>query len=126
MRGIRTLLKELNGLGESDTIRTFEGFMSECVRIMTALREGVKIDSIEFKRFHPTMRAGLAKALPDIERALEDSLREKHELPLEVTAQAILIYRDPDARALLTPTLKELVEQVLELERAGQLAVGAE
>jgi len=116
----------LEGLGDSDTIKNFESFMLECTKVAAALESGVRLDSLKFKRFHPSMRAGLAKAIPDIERALEDSLRENQELPLEVTAQAILIYRDPDARELLTPTLKELAERILELDRAGKLTVAAE
>jgi hypothetical protein len=124
MRGIRTLLKELNGLGDSDTIKNFEGFMLECTKVMDALRRGVRLDSIEFKLFHPTMRAGIVKALPDLEQVMLEALENQGWLPLELTAQLILIYRDPDARALLTPTLTELVERILELARAGQLAVG--
>jgi hypothetical protein len=123
MRGIRTLLKELNGLGDSDTIKNFEGFMLECTKVMDALRRGVRLDSIEFKRFHPAMKAGLAKAIPDIERAMCEA---QETLPLEVTAQLILIYLDAGTRALLSTTLLGLVEQILELEREGKLAVGAE
>jgi hypothetical protein len=125
MRSIKRLVEELHELGDSDTIKNFESFMLECTKVMDALESGVNLNTLKFKRFSPAMRAGLAKALPDIERALEDSLRENHELPLEVTAQAILIYQDAGTRALLSPNLLELVEEILELARAGQLAVGA-
>jgi hypothetical protein len=37
-----------------------------------------------------------------------------------------LIYRDPDARELLSPTLLELIEHILALERDGALSVAAE
>jgi hypothetical protein len=125
MGGIRGLIKELSGLSASDTIRSFESFMAEAVRVMDALRQGVRLNTIGVKRFHPAMRAGLARAIPDIERAMCEALENQDALPLEVTAQAILIYRDPDTRDLLTPTLAELIEQVLGLEREGRLAVGA-
>jgi hypothetical protein len=72
------------------------------------------------------MREGIVKSLPDLERAMLESLENQEWLPLEITAQLILIYRDPDARELLTPTLLELVEGVLKLERDGKLAGGAD
>jgi hypothetical protein len=103
MRGIRTLLKELNELGDSDTIKNFESFMSECVRVIDALESGVKLDSLKFKRFSPAMKAGLAKSLPDMERAMCDALENQEWLPLELTAQLILIYLDAGTRALLSP-----------------------
>jgi hypothetical protein len=126
MNSIERRIEKLEEIAGGGEIRSLEDFMTECVRIMDALRHGVKLNTLRLRRFHPVMRAGLAKALPDIERALEDSLREKHELPLEVTAQAILIYRDPDARELLSPTLLELIEHILALERDGALSVAAE
>jgi len=126
MNSIERRIEKLEQAASGGEIRTFEDMMSECVKITDALRGGTKLDSLKFKRFSPAMKAGLTKAIPDIERALEDSLRENHELPLEVTAQAILIYRDPDARDLLTPALKELIEHILALERDGALSVAAE
>jgi hypothetical protein len=124
MRSIKRLANELQELGESDSIRSFEGFMVEAVRVMDALRQGVKLNTLRLRRFHPVMRAGLAKAIPDIERAMLESLENQECLPLELTAQLILIYLDAGTRALLSPTLLELIEHILALERAGQLAVG--
>jgi hypothetical protein len=124
MRSIKRLANELQELGESDSIRSFEGFMVEAVRVMDALRHGVKLNTLRLRRFHPVMRAGLAKAIPDIERAMLESLENQGCLPLELTAQLILIYLDAGTRALLSPTLLELIEHILALERAGQLAVG--
>jgi len=121
MNSIERRLEKLEETANSGEIRSFEEMMSECVRIMTALREGVKLDSIEVRRFDSAMKAGIVRSLPDLEQAMCEA---QDSLPLEIVAQLILIYRAPDARALLTPTLKELVEQVLELERAGRLAVG--
>jgi hypothetical protein len=126
MNLIRRRVENLEQTASVGEIRSFEEMMRECCKIMDALESGVKLDTLKFRKFHPVMRAGLAKALPDIEQALEDSLRENHELPFEITAQAILIYIDPDARDLLTPTLKELVETIFQLERDGKLTVGAE
>jgi hypothetical protein len=117
---IEKRIARLEGLCDSDTIKNFESFMLECTKVTDALESGVRLDTLKLKRFHPAMKAGLAQALPDMEQAMSEAL------PLEVTAQLILIYRDPDARSLLTPTLTELVEQVLGLERAGKLAVGAD
>jgi hypothetical protein len=119
---IRRRIENLEKMANSDSIRSFEEMMRECCKLMNAISRGVRLDSIGVKRFHPAMKAGLAKAIPD----MEQSMREAQEtLPLEVTAQLILVYRDPDARALLTPTLLELVEGVLKLERDGKLTVGA-
>jgi len=123
---IEKRIARLEGLGDSDSIRTFESFMLECTKVMDALREAVKLNTLKPKRFDPVMRAGLAKALPDIERAMCDALETQGTLPLELTAQAILIYRDALTRDLLTPTLLELVETILQLEREGRLAVAAE
>jgi hypothetical protein len=100
--------------------------MAECCKVMDALREGVKLDTIKPKRFDPVMRPGIVRSLPDIERIMCECLENEGTLPLELTAQLIVIYRDPDARALLTPTLKELVEHILELERDGRVEVAAE
>jgi ketopantoate reductase len=126
MNLIRRRVENLEERASGGEIRSFEDMMSECCKIADALREGTKLDSLKFKRFSPAMKAGLAKALPDMERAMCDALENQGWLPLEVTAQLILIYRDPDARDLLTPTLLELIEHILALERAGGLAVGAE
>jgi hypothetical protein len=123
MGGIRSLLRELRGLSASDEIRSFEDMMSECCKIADAIRSGVRLDSIEVRRFDPAMRAGIARAIGDIERAMSESLEKQGWLPLELTAQLILIYTDPATRELLTPTLTELVEGVLGLARAGQLVV---
>jgi hypothetical protein len=123
MRSIRRLAAELHELGDSDTIKNFESFMLECTKIMDALAQGVRLDSIKPKRFDPSMREGIVKSLPDLEQAM---LEAQETLPLEVTAQLILIYLDAGVRELLTPTLLELVEGILELDRAGQLTVGAE
>jgi hypothetical protein len=122
---IEKRIARLEGLSDSDSIRTFESFMAECCKLTDALESGVKLDTLKFRKFHPVMKAGLAKAIPDIEQAMREALENQDALPLEVTAQLILIYRDPDARELLTPTLAELIEQVLGLEREGRLAVGA-
>jgi hypothetical protein len=126
MRSIRRLAEELNGLGDSDTIKSFESFMAECCKVMDALSEGVKLDTLKTSRFSPAMRAGIARAIPDLEQAMLEAIESEGYLPLELTAQLIVIHRDPRARDLLTPTLLDLVEQVLDLARAGRLAVGAE
>jgi hypothetical protein len=120
---IEKRIARLEGLGDSDTIKNFESFMLECTTVMDAISRGVRLDTIKTKRFDPVMKAGLARALPDIERAMCEALENQGWLPLELTAQAILIYFDPNTRDLLTPTLTELVERILELARAGQLAV---
>jgi hypothetical protein len=121
-RRIENLEKRASG-GE---IRNFEDFMTECVKVTDALREGTKLDSLKFKRFSPAMKAGLAKSLPDMERAMCDALENQEWLPLELTAQLILIYLDAGTRALLSPTLLELIEHILALERDGALSVAAE
>jgi hypothetical protein len=123
---IEKRIARLEGLSDSDSIRTFESFMAECCKLTDAISRGVRLDSLKFKRFHPAMRAGIAKAIGDIERAMSECLENHDALPLEVTAQLILIYRDPDTRELLTPTLTELVETILELARDGRLEVAAE
>jgi hypothetical protein len=123
---IEKRIARLEGLSDSDSIRTFESFMAECCKLTDAISRGVRLDSLKFKQFHPAMRAGIVRSLPDIERAMLESLENQEWLPLELTAQLILIYRDPNTRELLTPTLLELVEGVLKLERAGKLSVGAE
>jgi hypothetical protein len=126
MNSIERRLEKLEERASGGEIRSFEDMMSECCKIADALREGTKLDSIEFKRFHPTMRAGLAKSLPDMERAMCDALENQEWLPLELTAQLILIYLDAGTRALLSPTLLELIEHILALERDGALSVAAE
>jgi hypothetical protein len=123
MNLIRRRVENLEERASGGEIRSFEEMMSECCKITDAIRSGVRLDALKFKRFDPAMQAGLAKALPDIERAMCDAL-ENQELPLELTAQLILVYRDAGTRALLSQNLLELVEHILELERAGQLAVG--
>jgi hypothetical protein len=125
MRGIKSLIKELSGLSASGEIRTFEEMMAECCKIMDALRQGVRLDSIETRRFNAAMRAGIARAIPGLEEAMLEAIESEGYLPLELTAQLIVIHRDPGARDLLTPTLLDLVEQVLDLARAGKLTVGA-
>jgi hypothetical protein len=126
MNSIKRRLEKLEETANSGEIRSFEEMMSECVRVTDALESGVRLDSLKFKQFHPAMRAGIAKAIGDIERAMSECLENEGTLPLELTAQLIVIYRDPDARALLTPTLKELVETIFQLERDGALSVAAE
>jgi hypothetical protein len=124
MNSIERRIEKLEQTASVGEIRSFESFMAECCNLMDALKSGVRLDALKFKRFHPAMKAGLAKAIPDMERAMCEALEKQDSLPLEVTAQAILIYTDPATRELLTPTLLGLVEKILELERAGQLAVG--
>jgi hypothetical protein len=123
---IEKRIARLEGLSDSDSIRTFESFMLECTKVTDALGQGVGLDTIKPKRFDPVMRPGIVRSLPDIERIMCECLENEGTLPLELTAQLIVIYRDPDARALLTPTLKELVETIFRLERDGKLTVGAE
>jgi hypothetical protein len=126
MNSIERRLEKLEETANSGEIRSFEDFMTECVRVMDALRHGVKLNTLKLRRFHPVMKAGLAKALPDIEQAMRDALENQESFPLEVTAQLILIYHDAGTRALLSQNLLELVEGILELERAGKLTVAAE
>jgi len=127
MRGkIRQLHDELNELDGADSIKFFEDMMSECCKITDALRQGWRLDSIKTRRFNAAMRAGIARAIPSLEQAMLEAIESEGYLPLELTAQLIVIHRDPSARDLLTPTLLDLVEQVLDLARAGRLAVGAE
>jgi len=124
---IEKRIARLEGLGDSDTIKNFESFMLECTKVMDALAKGVKLDSIKPKRFNPTMREGLARAIRDIDEMVQDALKAGQEpLGLEIASELILIYLDKEMRDLLTPTLLELVETILQLERAGKLAVGAE
>jgi hypothetical protein len=123
MNLIRRRVENLEETANSGEIRSFEEMMTECVRVMNALREGKRLDSFKFRRFHPVMRAGIAKSLPDIERAMCEA---QGTLPLEVTAQLILIYLDAGTRDLLSPTLLELIEHILALERDGALSVAAE
>jgi hypothetical protein len=123
MNLIRRRVENLEERASGGEIRGFEDFMTECVRVMDALRKSTNLDSLRPKRFHPVMRAGLARSLPDIERAMCEALEKQETLPLEVTAQVILMYLDAGTRDLLTPTLTELVEAILELARAGKLAV---
>jgi uncharacterized coiled-coil protein SlyX len=123
MNSIERRIENLEERASGGEIRSFEDFMAECVKVTDALASGVRLDTLRLKRFHPSMRAGIVKSLPDLERAMHEA---QETLPLEITAQLILIYRDPDTRSLLTPTLKELVERILELERAGKLAVAAD
>jgi hypothetical protein len=121
-RRIENLEKRASG-GE---IRSFEDFMTECVKITDAISRGVRLDTLKLKRFHPAMRAGIVKAIPDMERAMREALETQEWLPLELTAQLILIYQDAGTRALLSPNLLGLVERILELERDGALSVAAE
>jgi hypothetical protein len=123
---IEKRIARLEGLSDSDSIRTFESFMAECCKLTNALESGVKLDTLKFRKFHPVMNAGLAKAIPDIEQAMRDALETQETLPLELTAQLILIYLDAGTRALLSPTLLELIEHILALERDGALSVAAE
>jgi len=126
MNLIRRRVENLEQTASVGEIRSFEEMMRECVRVMDALKEGTKLDSLKLKRFSPAMKAGLAKAIPDIEQAMRDALENQETLPLEVTAQAILIYQDAGTRALLSPALLELIEHILALERDGALSVAAE
>ena len=119
MNSIERRLEKLEERASGE-IRSFEEMMSECLRVMDALREGKRLDSLKFQRFHPAMKAGIAKSLPEMERAMCES---EDSLPLELTAQLILIYLDAGTRALLSPTLLELIEHILALERDGALAV---
>jgi predicted urease superfamily metal-dependent hydrolase len=125
MNSIERRIEKLEQTANSGEIRSFEEMMSECVRVMDALRGATKLETLKLKKFHPVMRAGLAKAIPDLQQAMCEALENQEWLPLEVTAQVILIYQDAGTRDLLTPTLTELVETILQLGRAGKLAVGA-
>jgi hypothetical protein len=126
MNSIKQRLENLEERASGE-IRSFEEMMSECCKIADALRQGCGLDSIKTRRFSPTMRAGIAKAIGDIERAMSESLEANEDtLPLELTAQLILIYQDAGTRDLLTPTLLELIEHILALERDGALSVAAE
>jgi hypothetical protein len=126
MNSIERRLEKLEERASGGEIRSFEDMMSECCKITDALRQGWGLDSIKTRRFNAAMRAGIARAIPGLEQAMREAIESEGYLPLELTAQLIVIHRDPSARDLLTPTLLDLVEQVLDLARAGQLAVGAE
>jgi hypothetical protein len=126
MNLIRRRVENLEQTASVGEIRGFEDFMTECVRVMDALKEGTKLDSLKLKRFSPAMKAGIVKSLPDLEQAMCEALETQETLPLEITAQLILIYLDAGTRALLSQNLLELVERILELERDGALSVAAE
>jgi hypothetical protein len=126
MNSIERRLERLEQTASGGEIRSFENMMRECCKIMDALAQGVKLDSIKPKRFDPSMREGIVKSLPDLEQAMCDALENQEWLPLELTAQLILIYLDAGTRALLSPTLLELIEHILALERDGALSVAAE
>jgi hypothetical protein len=125
MNSIERRIEKLEQAASGGEIRTFEDMMRECCEITDALRQGLGLDSIKTRRFNAAMRAGIAGTIADLEQAMLEAIESEGSLPLELTAQLIVIHRDPSARDLLTPTLLELVEQVLDLARAGKLSVGA-
>jgi hypothetical protein len=99
MNSIERRLEKLEEMAGGGEIRSFESFMAECCKIADALRQGLELDSIKTRRFSPTMRAGIVKALPDLEQVMLEALENQGWLPLEAYCSAILIYRDPDARS---------------------------
>jgi hypothetical protein len=125
MNSIERRIEKLEQAASGGEIRSFEDMMRECCKITDALRQGLGLDSIKTRRFNAAMRAGIARAIPGLEQAMREAIESEGYLPLELTAQLIVIHRDPSARDLLTSTLTDLVEQVLDLARAGKLTVEA-